>query len=427
MISIIGGGLSGLSLAYFLHQNKQPYQLFEATDLGGKIETLDTPFGDFESGANTLFADHFIEKLIDELNLRSEVLIPQAAINRRYILKDRKFYALSAHPLSLFKSNLLPLKSKFRILNEWFRKPIRESDVSVRDFFAHHFDGAFCDHLLDPFVRGIYGSDATDLDLELCFPQLFTYEKQYGSIVKGLFKNRANLERRKSLSFKGGLITLIKALAKNLNIKSFEPVEHIEKRAQNYQLTTSKNQYQTDYIVFACPAPQSAQLLKTIGLRYAAKLEQISYADLLVVHLVFDKTASDFHFDGFGTLYPAREHLLSSGTIWRSSIFPEQNDLKLTVISAQAADNQKSIDTIIEENRELYALTQAPKAVYSRYWKQGVPVYNTYLKSVQRELKTLENQNIYCCVNWAHRVSLVDCLKYGREVALKLGAARKRL
>lgn len=117
MISIIGGGLSGLSLAYFLHQNKQPYQLFEATDLGGKIETLNTPFGDFESGANTLFADHFIENLIDELNLGSEVLIPQAAINRRYILKDRKFHALSAHPLSLFKSDLLPLKSKFRILH----------------------------------------------------------------------------------------------------------------------------------------------------------------------------------------------------------------------------------------------------------------------------------------------------------------------
>ena len=419
MISIIGGGLSGLSLAYFLQRNKQPYQLFEAEKLGGKIETLATPFGHFESGANTLFADQFVEDLIDELNLRPEVLVPQATINRRYILKNGKFCRLSAHPLALFKSDLLPLRSKFRILNEWFRKPLGESDVSVRTFFAHHFDSTFCDYLLDPFVRGIYGADAANLDLELCFPQLLAYEKEYGSIVKALFKKRGNLARRTSLSFKGGLTTLVQALAHKLNIHSHEAVERIERQADDYLVETSRGKYRSDAVVFACPAPQTAQLLKSIDSHSSARLEQISYAKLLVVHLVFARDASDFHFDGFGTLYPACENLLSAGAIWRSSIFPEGGTINLTIVSTEAVHNQASIDRIINENRELYNLKQPPKATYARYWNEAIPIYNTTLKTIQRGLRTLESQNIYCCANWAGRVSLVDCIKHARALASK--------
>ncbi|MFM1763807.1 MAG: NAD(P)-binding Rossmann-like domain, partial [Bacteroidota bacterium] len=39
-IQILGGGMAGLTAAYLLEQQKQPYQLHEAsTHWGGKLET----------------------------------------------------------------------------------------------------------------------------------------------------------------------------------------------------------------------------------------------------------------------------------------------------------------------------------------------------------------------------------------------------
>ena len=423
MISIIGGGLSGLTLAYFLHNQKRSYQLFEAeSTLGGKIETLNSPFGQFESGANTLFADDFIDHLIGKLGLHDEVFLPSTAAKKRYILKHKKFCALAPHPLSLFKTALLPWVSKLKIIQEWFKKPLLYNDINVKDFFTSHFDSNFCDYLLDPFIRGIYGAKPSDLDLELCFPQLLRYEQQYGSILKGLFKSRTNFARRRSLSFKGGLITLVKTLAQNLNLHCAEPVEKIERQKQAYLLKTSKQEYLSETIVFACPAPQAGQLLEKFSVKWANKLAGISYTKLLVIHLVFDKRASDFHFDGFGALYPACENLHSAGAIWCSSIFAQQDYIRLTVISTQAGANQNTIQNIVDETKQLYTLKQDPKAIYTKYWPQAIPVYNTYLKTVQNQVQDLQSYNLHFCANWVHRVSLVDCMKYAQVVASRFNS-----
>ena len=42
------------------------------------------------------------------------------------------------------------------------------------------------DYLINPMCRGIYGGSSAELSIKSCFPQLFEYEKNHGSILRGM-------------------------------------------------------------------------------------------------------------------------------------------------------------------------------------------------------------------------------------------------
>ena len=46
------------------------------------------------------------------------------------------------------------------------------------------------EYLSDPLCRGIYAGDARLLSLKSCFPPIYQYEHQHGSLVKGVMLSR---------------------------------------------------------------------------------------------------------------------------------------------------------------------------------------------------------------------------------------------
>lgn len=43
------------------------------------------------------------------------------------------------------------------------------------------------EYLSDPLCRGIFAGDTRLLSLKSCFPPVYQYENQHGSIIKGVF------------------------------------------------------------------------------------------------------------------------------------------------------------------------------------------------------------------------------------------------
>jgi monoamine oxidase len=71
-IGIIGGGITGLYLAYHLSKKQIPCTLFEATNrLGGRIHTYEDPhLGEIEAGAGRFLLSHkYLVRLLKELDL----------------------------------------------------------------------------------------------------------------------------------------------------------------------------------------------------------------------------------------------------------------------------------------------------------------------------------------------------------------------
>ena len=107
---IVGGGFSGMALAWYLSGQGAKVALYEASEkLGGLLDSLSTGYGLIEQAANGLLASQDVEELLADLRLRplpSKRLHPARYIFRgqpqRLPLQGLEWWAL----LRLFKAKL---------------------------------------------------------------------------------------------------------------------------------------------------------------------------------------------------------------------------------------------------------------------------------------------------------------------------------
>ncbi len=197
-IAIIGGGISGLSLAFWLiHEHKfsgKDIVIYEQSpNVGGWIQTFRSPSGQlYERGPRSLriSGERGIPacNMITSLALENEVVSPLSAAQRRYILINGKPEELPSSLISvctcplgrkIVQASLLePLYSLFR------KKPTGHESVSeyVQRIFSND---AIIQKLADSFTAGIWAANSTCVSSDIVFPYLKKIETQYGSVVVG--------------------------------------------------------------------------------------------------------------------------------------------------------------------------------------------------------------------------------------------------
>ena len=108
---IVGGGISGLSLAYLLLEQKPSLDLLvleSEKKAGGKIWTEKVEGFLCEGGVNG-FLDNRPRTLELASRLRLAPIRSSDKAQKRYIFSDNKLHLLPDSPLSFFSSNLLSL------------------------------------------------------------------------------------------------------------------------------------------------------------------------------------------------------------------------------------------------------------------------------------------------------------------------------
>jgi len=212
-VAVIGGGVSGLSAAYYLSRAQLPnlsnIVVLEAGNrLGGWVHSKRCedgavfefgprtlrPYG--KSGLNTL-------QLVEDLGLQHRlVYVPKThpAAKRRFVYANGGLHALPAGA----KSVLSPFPSKpFTeslakiIVRESMRKYPWVEDESVHDFIAKHFGPDLANYVINPLCRGIYAGDSRLLSAKSCFAVPFQLAANHGSLVRGMIKGAgARFKRR---------------------------------------------------------------------------------------------------------------------------------------------------------------------------------------------------------------------------------------
>ncbi len=72
------------------------------------------------------------------------------------------------------------------------RKPKQKTvddDESIYDFISNHFDKDLAETLIDPVMKGICGGNIKELSASSLMQNVFEAERQYGSILIGLYRN----------------------------------------------------------------------------------------------------------------------------------------------------------------------------------------------------------------------------------------------
>jgi oxygen-dependent protoporphyrinogen oxidase len=448
-IAIIGGGISGLSLACELMGKDRGFDIkvFEADNRpGGKIFTEKTDGYICEAGVNG-----FLNNKPATLELASRINLPPVRSNdssrKRFIYTDGALQQLPESVSKFFMSNFLSLPGRLRMIGEYFVPKASKDDETLEDFAKRRVGSEFFEKLLDPMASGVYAGDPSKMSIRSCFNKVYDLEQKYGGLIKGFMALGKEAKRSGKkveagpggtlMSFSGGMYSLIETLGTLLGdrVLTGKAANGIEKAAGGYRLHfLDGTSFEADCVVLASPAHNSADIVRDLDRSIHDILAAIPYPALSVVSFGFrrEKISSDVDF--FGFLVPGKEKRKILGTLFDSSIFenraPEGHVLMRSMVGGARAeglamlDDEKLISTVRSELADIMGLRAEPDFVRVFRWERAIPQYELghYLKLKALDKALAAHKGLYLAGNAYHGIAVNDCIagsvKLAGEIAL---------
>jgi oxygen-dependent protoporphyrinogen oxidase len=446
-ISIIGGGLSGLTLAYVLLSKNKDLDLsvIESDNRpGGKIWTDKTDGFLCEKGPNG-----FLDNKPKTLELCSSLGIDPVRSNenskKRFIFMNNKLNVLPESPPAFLKSDIISWPGKLRMLYELIAAK-GPDDETVSDFIIRRLGKEALDTLIDPMASGIYAGDPYTMSIKSCFPRIKELEQEYGSLIRAMIKiqKKKKQERKNSddsqvsvapsgtlTSFVNGAQILTDTLADKVgsNLKLGVSVQGVTKQNDSYLLHTSDGDIESDIVILASPAYASSEILKEYNSEISDLLGSIPYPHVSVVCFGYKKANVSRSLDGFGFLIPHKERKTILGTLWDSSVFPnrasEGNALLRSMIGGakhpEIADmeDDKVINMVFNELKPIMGLKTDPDMARIYRWDKAIPQYllghAEKLNLIDSKLK--DHPGLYLTGNSYKGIGINDCVANSYELA----------
>lgn len=436
-VVIVGGGISGLVLAYRLQQFAPDGEVIvveERARPGGVVGTKRIEGFQIETGPNG-FLDNkpFALALCQELGLRNRLLAASEVARRnRFLFLNGRLSLLPGNLRSFFSSDLFTWRMRFHVLAECFR-PRRRSggDESIDAFVRRRVGREMAETLADAFVTGIFAGDPKRLSVRAALPRLAALEREHGSIVRGMIRSRSRPGRM--WSFRDGLATLIDALTSRLR---FPPLTGIHVRsicrlANNGWRVQSEGRdgWDAEAVVLTCPAQQQAAILAREDADLAAAIDGIAYNKIAIVALGYRAADVPGLMEGFGYLSPQRERRDVLGVQWCSSIFPDRAPAGMVLLRAMCGgwnrpeivewDDDRLTAAVRGELRQAMKIHAAPVFRHVLRWSPAIPQY--HLGHLERvgwiENRTTQHRGLFVGGNAYHGVALNDCIEQADRLA----------
>ena len=446
---IIGAGISGLTTAFLLNKLGCDVTVLEKKkEPGGSIETVFEKGFLFDKGPNSALETHpLIGKMINELNLKDQLVYANKEANKRYILKNNQLHALPMSPTAFLKTRLFSPAAKLRLLAEPFIGRSKDGYYqSISEFVTRRLGKEFLDYAINPFVAGVYAGNPEELSVKSAFPKLYELEEKYGGLIVGTIRSIRERKRRaekskqsaKMLSFKDGMQVLPKAIARHLSgkVKFQSDVTSIKKINGKYQINfTLEGEQQSlncDKILSTVPAYIASNLFAHFDEKLLKHLNEIYYPPVLVLFLVYKKKFIRRPLDGFGFLIPSKEKKSFLGAIWSSVIFPNRSDDSTAVFTLFAGgarnpeigsiDKEILIGKVKKEFEEIMKISGEPELQTYKYWSKAIPQYNIGYIEHEKYFDEFEKNNpgLLLSGNYRGGISVGDCIKNAKEVADKV-------
>lgn len=443
MIAIVGGGISGLSLAHGLRARGREVVLLEAEPrVGGTIQTSVEQGFIAERGPNGfLDKEPATRELIAALGLTEKLRPAERTAKRRFIYKNGRLHEVPLAPPGFLKTELLPLSGKLRALGDLFLPRGKEDDESLASFARRRFGRAAAQTLVDAIQTGIYAGDYEKLSARATFPLLAELERDSRSIVLGMarrMKRQPTAGTGALTTFDGGLETLTRALSRSLGeaARTGAQVTGLFRRGERWELTVKGSPEGTtlkaEQVVLAVPAYAASELLRPLDPGLAAELAAIEYNAVATVHLGFSRAELGKSVEGFGFIIPSHEAHRVIGAIYVSSIFPWRSPAESVLFTCMAGGavrpdavglaDELLTGAVLEELRQLLGIRCAPLYRQLVRWPRAIPQYNVghlaRVAQIEQALGRLPGLTL--TGNSFHGVGMNDCIRSSASLAARL-------
>jgi protoporphyrinogen/coproporphyrinogen III oxidase len=458
-VIVIGEGISGLCIAYWLKQRGIAVTvLAKDAEVGGTMKSVHEQGFLYETGANTaLETTPLIKELISDLKLEHEFQYANPEGKNRFILKNGRLTALPLGAGSFLTSSLFSIRGKLRLLKEPFIGRA-EKEESVAEFVTRRLGKEFSDYAIDPFVAGVFAGKPEQLSVRSAFPKLYALEEKYGGLIKGMIKGvqerkeRAEKakDRAETFSFRGGMQTLPHAIAETMkkeirrNAKVIAirdlAIEHAtppdEPDARRYLVEYRHNEVPTEleanHVVFATAAYDAAPIIKSLSMPTAHTLASIYYSPVVSVFLGFNRADIAHPLNGFGYLIPSAEKRKILGCLWNSSLFSDRTPNGMVAVNAFVGgarqpelfelSDEQIIEITVNELQSAMQISGKPVYLHLTRWPKSIPQYELGYQDKMNALNEFEEQHsgIYLTGNYRGGISVGDCIKNAHDIAKQL-------
>jgi oxygen-dependent protoporphyrinogen oxidase len=445
-VAIVGGGISGLSTAYYLSKAGISSTLIEARPrLGGVIQTEHIQNCVVEAGPDSFISvKPWAMDLISELGMSSEVIGSNDHERVTYIRRHGRLVPLPDGVQMLVPTKVLPMvltplvswPTKVRMGLEYFRRPaaVQSGDRSVAEFVEQHYGREAVDYLAEPLLAGIYGGDPADLSVTSVLPRFVELEKRYGSLTRGVLAERPKVQRTRSPLFqtlRKGLGSLVDAVWKNAGRMTIVhgAVNAMERVRDGYRLRIAGDWLSADQVVLACEAHQAARLMPTVDARGTELLASIGYNSSTTVAFGFERSAVREQMRGFGFLVPKRERRRLLACTWVGNKFPNRVPETLAVLrcfaggdAAAAESDDALVFAMRQEIREIAEVRAEPLFAQVFRWPLSMAQYTVGHagRIAELESRMASLHGLYLAGNAYHGIGVPDCVRMGKQAAERI-------
>jgi protoporphyrinogen/coproporphyrinogen III oxidase len=414
-VVIVGGGISGLSTAWYLVKHGIRATIIECDSrLGGVIKTDYIEGCIAEGGPDSfLTAKAAARELCEELGLASDLIGSNDYQRATFIWRGGRLIKMPDGMSMIVPGKIGPILTtpllswpgKIRAGFDLFRRPTgAERDVSVSQFVLDHYGREVLDYIAEPMLAGVYGGDPAQLSALSVLPKFVKWEAKYGSLSRATRKELKDSSGPLFTTLKRGVQSLVDELVRRLQPEVINGA--VEKIEQGYRVRVDGDWLEAEHVVVAC---RPGAVLPNL-------FPEISYNSASVTCIGYRRTDVPKELPGFGFLVPRVERKDISACTWVSRKFnnrvPADKVLLRLFTTGAKAD-------VLGEVREKLGITAEPLFMTEHNWPQSMPQYhvghNEIVRIIEGMLKDLPG--LHLVGNAYYGIGIPDCINMGRQVA----------
>lgn len=395
-VTIWGAGFSGLVLGYYLKAEGYKITIHEKTNkVGGKIQTKKVDNGFVEKAANALYLNADGLELLKELKL--EPIPAQKKLKRLIMVNGKPKRPLQMGLLSKLGANV------------YKKPPLITDGLTVAEFFRPLLGQEKLNNFVSPPLSGIYAAPAEQLHFRSIFDQVGNKAQfeSYFDFIKHMIKTekaKPKLEVSGTVSFEGGMQTLINRLA--------EVLKHDIK-------LNSKEHFRLKHNTIICTdAISASDLLATDRPEMSRELARIRYTELTSVTVFLKREIRPLQ-KAFGVLIPQETGFNSFGILNNKAIFPQNNEnlLSYTLISRKKLTEEE----VLSDLRQLFPEIGKEDIDHTEinYWERALPLYDLQRFLAVKKLHQIakNEKNIAIFGNYVAGISLREMISAAKAFA----------
>ncbi|MHB1344640.1 MAG: protoporphyrinogen oxidase [Thermoleophilia bacterium] len=473
-VVVVGGGVGGMAAAWEVTQEAERLGLpvevtvLEARDrVGGSVVTERVDGCLVEGGPDCFVSEKpGGMQLIDDLGLGERLSVTNDERRKTFILWGGRMHALPDGLILLVPTRVLPFVTatlfswpgKMRMaLDLVLPRRTDGADETLGDFIRRRLGNETLEKLGEPLVAGIHSGDPETMSVKATFPRFIDMEREDRSLIVSMLKRmrkaRAARESAAKATADGGtprrrltmFMTLDEGLGRVIDelaervgrsaLRTGDAVVAVERRAGGWVVRTAGGaELESDAVIVATPAYETARMLAETAPQLAAELEEIPYVTSATATLAYRESEFPREPDGFGVVIPKAERRKIKAFTWVTTKFfgraPAATVLMRCFVRPDAEDGTPLDERALVQRaeRELAAILGVrvpPLWARAFRWDRAMPQYVVgHMDRVERIEALVATLPGLALGGGAYRGSgIPDTVTYSRERARMIVAA----